>query len=221
MISRTSIRAPVAAAKLSSRSAVAAPIVCMPKVASAPGMDRVISLVCQGNAEKAMQAVRYDASIAPEQSSLEIPHNIHEAYVPAQLLWHRVSPARFGTSAHSWRRELNPQANHQRREPIRARPSFLPNESNNEGLPCCASVSFPSCCSFLYAQGPFWAETADEFRQICGCGPPTTQNGFVERTYSNIITICTPCRHKQQLAHFYRIQVVKGKSSARPAALQP
>jgi len=58
MISRTSVRAPVAAAKLSSRSAVAAPIMCVPKVASAPGMDRVISLVCQGNAEKAMQAVR-------------------------------------------------------------------------------------------------------------------------------------------------------------------
>eukprot|EP00959_Pyramimonas_sp_CCMP1952_P284970 5957863-Pyramimonas_sp.AAC.1 len=58
MIARTSVRAPVAAAKLSSRSAVAAPIMCAPKVAAAPGMDRVISLVCQGNAEKAMQAVR-------------------------------------------------------------------------------------------------------------------------------------------------------------------
>jgi hypothetical protein len=58
------VKAPVAAARLSSRNNTACSPV-LPKAASAPGMTRLVSLVCEAQqgsksaAAKAMQAVRY------------------------------------------------------------------------------------------------------------------------------------------------------------------
>jgi len=61
MISQTVARSACPrAAKLSSRSAACSPIMGAPKIASAPGMARLVSLVVEGNADKktVMQALR-------------------------------------------------------------------------------------------------------------------------------------------------------------------
>jgi len=88
MISQTVARAPVAAAKLSSRSATCSPIMAAPKIASAPGMARVMSLVCEGSADKktVMQAVR----------EVQVPAAVKPALMVAVSNVMMASPAHAG-----------------------------------------------------------------------------------------------------------------------------